>query len=246
MPYLICALTGVVAGVLNVLAGGGSFLTLPVLLFLGLPAAVANGTNRVGVMTQSLGAVWGFHRYGKMDWRWAFAVSVPAVLGAALGVWASLTIPDFAFRRILSVVMLVITLWTLFRKASTPPPPDATPRSPWHWSTVLAFFGVGVYGGFLQAGVGFLVLAATSAAGLDLVRGNAVKMLSVLLLTMLSLAVFAGTGHVDWALGLALGIGNLAGAMVGVRLAVLKGHRWLERIVTITIVVFAVLLWVTD
>jgi hypothetical protein len=121
----------------------------------------------------------------------------------------------------------------------------APPRSPWHWSTVLACFGVGIYGGFLQAGVGFLVLAATSAAGLDLVRGNAVKMLSVLLLTMLSLAVFAGTGNVDWPLGLALGAGNLAGAMVGVRLAVLKGHRWLERIVTITIVIFAILLWVT-
>ncbi|MGE0040452.1 MAG: sulfite exporter TauE/SafE family protein [Vicinamibacterales bacterium] len=245
MPYLVCALVGAIAGVINVLAGGGSFLTLPVLLFLGLPAAVANGTNRVGVMTQSLGAVWGFHRHGKLDWGWAFAVSVPAVIGAALGVWASLVIPDFAFRRILSVVMLAITLWTLFRKSSTPPVSGTPPRSPWHWSTMLAFFGVGVYGGFLQAGVGFLVLAATSAAGLDLVRGNAVKMLSVLLLTVLSLAVFAGTGNVDWPLGLALGAGNLGGAMIGVRLAVLKGHRWLERIVTITIVIFAILLWVT-
>lgn len=245
MPYLICVLVGVVSAVLNVVAGGGSFITLPVLLFLGLPAADANGTNRAGVLIQCIAAVWGFHQHKKLAWHWAVAVSVPALAGAALGVWASLLIPDFAFRRILSVMMLAITLWTLLgRKAQ--PVENAEPRSPWHWSTVLAFFGVGVYGGFLQAGVGFLVLAATTAAGLDLVRGNAVKMLSVLALTALSLAVFAGTGHVNWAYGLALAAGNLIGAAIGVRLAVLKGHRWLERLVTVTVVIFAILLWITE
>lgn len=245
MPYVLCAAVGLVSGVLNVLAGGGSFLTLPVLLFLGLPAADANGTNRVGVLAQSIGAVWGFHQYRKMAWRWAIAVSVPALAGAALGVWLSLLIPDFAFRRILSVMMLAITLWTLLGHQG-PPAPGAQPRSPWHGSTVLSFFAVGVYGGFLQAGVGFAILAATSAAGLDLVRGNAVKVLSVLLLTVLSLSVFAGAGHVDWALGLALGAGNLSGAMIGVRLAVLRGHRWLDRLVTVVVVIFAVLLWITS
>jgi uncharacterized membrane protein YfcA len=105
------------------------------------------------------------------------------------------------------------------------------------------FFWVGIYGGFVQAGVGFLILAATTLAGLDLVRGNALKVLVVLVFTPLSLALFAIDGKVDWLLGAVLAAGHLAGALIGVRLTVLKGHRWVQQVVTATVVVFAVLLW---
>ena len=111
---------------------------------------------------------------------------------------------------------------------------------------VLGFFVVGLYGGFLQAGVGFLILAVTTIAGLDLVRGNAVKSVTVMLLTLLSLAVFAGTGHVDWPAGIALGAGNLLGGIVGVRVALLRGHKWIEHVVTVTVILFAILLWFTN
>lgn len=232
---------GVLAGVLNVLAGGGSFLTLPVLIFLGLPAADANGTNRVGVLAQNLGGVVGFHRSNVMDWRWGLAVSVPAVAGAAFGAWWALQMGDVAFRRVLSVAMLGMTLWTLRRQPAGPG--RAAVRSPWHPSVVAAFFLIGVYGGLIQAGVGFAVLAATSMAGMDLVRGNAVKLLAVLLLTVLSLAIFAGSGVVHWVPGAALGAGNLLGAALGVRLAVGQGHAWIQRVVTTAVVAFAVLLW---
>lgn len=242
--YLLCALIGFVAGVLNALAGGGSFLTLPLLLFLGLPASVANGTNRVGVLAQNISAVWGFHRYKVLDWKWAFAVSAPGLAGAALGSWGALQIPDSAFRRLLAIVMLVMTLGTLLRrgtKADTTLPPVAA----FHWTMVVGFFFVGIYAGVIQAGIGFLILAITSLARIDLVRGNAIKVLTVMLFTALTLAVFAGTGNVDWPLGLALGVGNFVGGEVGVRIAVLRGHRWLERFVTAMIVIFAILLWVT-
>jgi uncharacterized protein len=234
------AAAGLVAGVLNVLAGGGSFLTLPLLLFLGLPAAEANGTNRVGVMVHGMGAVWGFHRHRVLNWQWALGVSVPALAGAALGAWAALVVPDPAFRRILSVAMLALTLWTV---AAPSYAARTEVRAAWSPAVVAGLFVVGLYGGFLQAGVGFLVLAVTSFAGLDLVRGNAVKVLSVLALTLLSLAIFAGSGAVHWWYGLALGVGNLAGALIGVRLTVLRGHRWLQRVVTATIIVFAIALW---
>ena len=108
---------------------------------------------------------------------------------------------------------------------------------------VLGFFVVGVYGGFIQAGVGFLVLAITTYAGMDLVRGNAVKLLTVRMLTIISLIVFAGAGQVDWPRGIALAVGNWAGAVIGVRLAVLKGHKWLQQVVTATVVLFALALW---
>ena len=85
----LLAAAGVLSGALNVVAGGGSFLILPVLLFLGLPAALANGTNRVGVLTQNFGGLAGFHLHGMIDWDWSLKASAPALAGAALGVWAA-------------------------------------------------------------------------------------------------------------------------------------------------------------
>lgn len=243
LGYVALLVVGFVSAVLNVLAGGGSFLTLPLLIFLGLPPSVANGTNRVGVLAQNVSAVVGFHRRDVLPAGWALAVSAPALAGAALGAWAALHVTDLAFRRILSIAMVTVTLWTLLRRRSDGPP-SGPPRRASHPTMIAGFFLAGVYGGFLQAGVGFLVLAMTTLAGLDLVRGNAVKVFSVMALTLLSLAVFAGAGQIDWPAGIALGIGNLLGGIVGVRIAVRQGHAWLEGVVTATIVVFAVLLWV--
>jgi len=244
LGFLALFVVGFIAAVINVLAAGGSFLTLPLLIFLGLPAGVANGTNRVGVLAQNVSAALGFHRHQVLPVRWALGVSVPALVGAGLGVWAALNVPDIAFRRILSLVMLAMTFGTLLNR-SIRGTPRAEPQQPWHWTLLVGFFFTGLYGGFLQAGVGFLALAMTSLAGLDMVRGNAVKVFTIMLLTLLSLIVFAGTGHVNWPAGIALGLGNLLGGVAGVRIAVFKGHKWLEHVVTVTVVVFAVLLWIT-
>ena len=245
MPYpvelVVLALAGAVAGALNVIGGGGSFLILPLLLFAGLPATLANGTNRVGVLAQNLGGLAGFHRHGKVDWRWSLAASVPALAGAALGVWLALQLPNVAFKRSLSVAMLALTLWSILKPADTTGGREI--KSPWHPGVMLGFFVVGVYGGFIQAGVGFVVLAVTSYAGLDLLRGNAAKLLTVMLITVLSLVVFASSSQVDWPRGLALSVGTLAGSFYGVHLAVFKGQAWLQRVVTATVILFAVLLW---
>lgn len=240
--YGLLALAGFAASVLNVIAGGGSFLTLPLLIFLGLPAVEANGTNRLGVMTQNIGAVWGFHRHRVLDWRWALA-SLPATgVGTLLGAWLALHVADRDFRRILAAMMLVFTLGTLLRRAPAADPATRL-RSPWSPPVQLGFLAVGLYGGFVQAGVGFLVLALTTLCGMDLVRGNAIKVFAILVLALLSLLVFAWDGRVDWPAGLALAAGSLAGGVAGVHLAVLKGQRWLERAVTATVIVFALLLW---
>jgi uncharacterized membrane protein YfcA len=245
MPYpvelIVLALAGAVAGALNVIGGGGSFLILPLLLFAGLPAQLANGTNRVGVLAQNLGGLAGFHRHGAVDWKWSLKASVPALIGAAFGVWLALLLPNVAFKRSLSIAMLALTVWSVLKPAN--PAGKSEIKSPWHPGVMLGFFVVGVYGGFIQAGVGFVVLAVTSYAGLDLLRGNAAKLLSVLLITILSLAVFASSSQVDWPRGLALSVGTLAGSFYGVHLAVFKGQAWLQRVVTATVVLFAILLW---
>lgn len=230
---------GFVAAVVNVLAGGGSFLTLPLLIFLGLPPSVANATNRVGVVAQNIGAVWGFHRHRVLDWRRGMHFAVPGLFGAALGAILALHVGERAFQRLLALTMLGLTLWTL----AVPPARLAATLARRPGLLLAGCFAAGVYGGFVQAGVGFLLLALTTLAGLDLVRGNAVKVLCILLQTGLSLAIFAASGKVDWSAGLALAAGSLAGSAVGVHLAVLKGQRWLERVVTLTIVLFALRLW---
>jgi uncharacterized protein len=238
--YAILVVVGLVAGVINVLAGGGSFLTLPLLIFMGLPAAVANGTNRVGVVMQSFTAGAAFHRAQVLDWRWAATASVPALVGSALGTWGALHVGDDLFRRILAIVMVVVTFTTLLAPA---PKAGGAPRQASVWWVWLGFLLVGLYGGFIQAGVGFLVLAITSWAGLDLVRGNAIKMVIVLALTLLALTIFAASGTVRWPIGLALGAGNALGGVLGARLALRKGHAWVKGFLAVMIVVFAIRLW---
>ncbi len=245
--YLLLFAAGLIAGVLNVIAGGGSFLTLPILMFLGLPPGVANGTNRVGILLQNVGAVWSFERHGVLDWRSALWAAAPSIPGAALGVWLALIVSDDAFKRILALLMVTLSLWTLWSKrtgSSTDEPHGDEAPATRRWVGIgIAFFLIGIYGGFVQAGVGFLILAATTAAGLDLVRGNAVKVLTVLCFTALSLALFAWNGRVDWTMGLVLAAGTTLGGLAGARLTVLKGHRWIRGVVTVTMILFALKLW---
>lgn len=243
LAMVLLFLAGTAAGTLNVLAGGGSMLTLPLLIFLGLPGAVANGTNRVAILVQNIGAVWGFHRHGILEWRWLLRLALPAALGAGLGSWVAVGVGDLAFRRILAVIMLAVAAWTLLDPLRGRPVAAAPPTPGRRAFLILAFFGVGFYGGFIQAGIGFLLLALMPLAGLDLVRGNALKVLVVLTFTPIALAVFAFNGKVDWGLGAALAAGNLTGSQLGVRLTLLMGHRGLKYLVTAVVVLFAVRLW---
>ncbi len=245
LQALVLFFAGLLAGALNVVAGGGSMLTLPLMIFLGLPATVANGTNRVAILIQNLGASWSFHRRGLVSGPWIRLAAPSAVLGAVAGTWLALQVGDVAFQRILAILLVGITVWTLWRPGQAGGGGSAAPPSgPRRAVLATLFFLIGVYGGFVQAGVGFVILAATSAGGLDLVRGNAVKVTLVLAFTPISLALFAMDGKVEWLIGLALAAGNLLGGLVGVHLQVLKGQTWVRRIVTAVIVVFAVRLLV--
>ncbi len=240
MEALLLVAVGFVAGALNVIAGGGSFLTLPVLIFLGLPAGLANGTNRVGIVLQNVVAVERFDTYGVLDRRSILWAALPATCGAAFGTWAALSISDNAFERMLAVLMVVFALVSLW----SPKKGKTVPQTRGSFALGVGFFVVGMYAGFVQAGVGFLILAVTSLAGLDLVRGNAVKVLSILCASILSLAIFAWQGQVDWLLGLALAIGMMIGGALGARMTVRGGHRFIRFVVTATVIVFAVKLWV--
>lgn len=244
MDLLILFAAGCAAGTLNVLAGGGSLLTVPVLIFLGLPATVANGTNRVAILAQNLGASWGFQRRGLLETAWLKAALPATLVGAALGAWGATRVSDDQFQRALAVTMVGIALWMLIRRPGSGPMGDDVPPPPSNRVTFhAAWFVVGVYGGFIQAGLGFVILAVVSATGLDLVRGNALKVTLVLAFTPLALALFAMEGLVDWRFGTALALGNLTGGQLGVHLTVLKGQAWVRHVVVVAVVAFAIRLW---
>ncbi|MEJ2370380.1 MAG: sulfite exporter TauE/SafE family protein [Gemmatimonadales bacterium] len=243
--YVSLFADGVVAGTLNVIAGGGSFLTLPLLIFLGLPPTVANGTNRVAILVQNVGAVWGFHRHRVVEWRWLAVASPPAIVGAVIGSWAALQIGDETFQRLLAGLMVVFAVWVLWNPLRGADDSDVARQGGRRAVVAAGFFMVGLYGGFVQAGVGFLILAVTTLAGLDLVRGNALKVLLVLTYIPITLLIFGLGGKVAWTAGFALAAGNLLGGLVGVRLTVLKGHRWVRRVVIVAIIAFALKLWLS-
>jgi uncharacterized membrane protein YfcA len=237
LPLLF--VVGIIAGILNVLAGGGSLLTLPLLIFMGLPGAMANGTNRVAIFAQNIFAIGSFRKRGVFPVRLGLLCTLPALAGSWVGANLAVSMDDQLFKRVLALVMIGVMIFTAvdpMKKLRS----DEMPITPLRGAVILlSFFGVGIYGGFVQAGVGFLIITALLAHGLDLVRINAVKVFVVFFYTFIALGVFIAHGQIDWSLGIALAAGNSLGGWIGPKLAVSKGHDWIKRVVTATVLVFA-------
>jgi uncharacterized membrane protein YfcA len=230
---------GLVAGTLNVLAGGGSLLTLPLLIFMGLPAAVANGTNRIAIFCQNIFAIRGFRQRGVMPLQLALLCTPPALLGSWLGANLAVSLDDQLFKRLLALIMLGVLIFTALDPMKRFRQQEMEFGFGRKLVLVLSFFGVGIYGGFVQAGVGFLVITALLAHGLDLVRINAIKVFVIFAYTLIALGVFIYHDQINYTLGFALAAGNSIGGMLGPKLAVAKGHDWIKRVVTVTVAVFA-------
>lgn len=221
--------TGFVAGFINTLAGSGSLLTLPVLILLGLPANVANGTNRVGVLLQNIVAVATFRRRGALDAGGSVRLIVPSVIGSLVGAQLAVDLDEALMRQTIGALMIVMLVVVLARPNRWIEE-HATGNPGRLWLQVPVFFAIGVYGGFIQAGIGFFLLAGlVLSAGYNLVGANIVKNLIVLIVTAAALVVFVVNDQVRWDLGLLLAAGNGAGAWVAAHMAMTRGAafvRW--------------------
>lgn len=223
VPLLfVLAAMGFLAGGINTIAGGGSNLTLPVLMLLGLPADVANGTNRVAVALQCVVGIRGFKQHDRLDVPAIMPILLPNLIGGVIGSLAAAVTPPTALKPLLLGTIILMSVIILVRPNFIAPP-EGTPviavsesRGAW-WTLLLA----GVYGGFVQAGVGFILLAAL-AGGLryDLVRANALKMVCSLGFTLIALVVFIYFDQVRWMPGLILAAGTMVGAWLSVKFAV--------------------------
>jgi uncharacterized membrane protein YfcA len=228
---------GLIAGIVNTLAGGGSLLTIPLLVLIGLPGNVANGTNRFGILVQNLMAVWSFRAQGVSEFGSALPVLAPLALGAATGALGISQLPDPVFEKTFGVVMLLLLVPTFLSRFAAP---TATAARPWSAFTSSAvFFVIGAYGGAFQAGVGIFLLLALSHAGFDLVRANAVKVLVVGAVALVALVVVIAGDNVAWLPAALLAVGFSIGGALGARLAVRGGERLIRPIVVIAVIALA-------
>lgn len=217
---------GLVAGFLNTVGGGGSLLTLPLLTFMGMDLAVANATNRIGIFLQCAASTWTFRSQGVFSLRKVLPLGIAACAGSALGAFLAIQIDKRALNLAIGVLISVMAVLLVAkprmweeRKVVTWP----------KWAVWMLFAAIGVYGGFIQAGVGFfLSWGLAGAAGYDLVSGNGAKSFIVFLYTAVSLVLFFAGGLVNVPVGLILSVGGMAGAVLGARFAVAKGNTWIR------------------
>lgn len=240
LPLLGLFAIGVVAGLINTLAGAGSLLTLPALMAFGLPATEANATNRVAVLLQSVAAAARYRQAGVLTLsagRWLVG---PLILGAVAGAWISVDLDEVLFRRIIGVVMVLMLGVILARPQRWLEGREGPPPRHLVWSAPLVFFGVGLYGGFLQAGVGvFLLAAIVWSRGQDLVRSNALKVVLVGAYTLPALLLFLWFDLVVWIPGLVMGLGGVLGALLGAQSSMRFGAPFLRWVLIVVVVVSA-------
>ncbi len=237
--YIAVVAAGFAAGFINTLAGSGSLITLPLLIFIGLPANVANGTNRVAILLQNIVGVGNFQRKKILDVRGGLILAIPAIVGGVIGAQIAIGLDEAMMRTVIGALMVIMLVVIIVRpKRWLEGRPELDGRRP-GIRQMLTFLGIGIYGGFIQAGVGIFLLAGlVLGAGYNLVRANAVKVLIVLCFTPLALAVFLYNGQVEWVVGLILGLGNMLGAWVASQMAVKRGAKFV-RWLLIIVVVFA-------
>jgi len=236
---LICS--GLLVGFINTLAGGGTIISLTVLMWLGLPINIANGTNRVAVFLQTLTGVGSFQHDHLIDWRKSLKIGIPTVLGSVVGSFIAVKLDEKIIEQSFAIIMIMMLVFIIFKPSAWLKGNPKLLMQPVRLWMYPLFFIIGIYGGFIHVGVGYYLLAAiVLGMGYDLVKANAMKILLVMLYVPFTLIVFIVTDQVHWEYGLVHAIGNIAGALIASRLAVKKGAGFV-RIILIILILAAII-----
>jgi uncharacterized membrane protein YfcA len=244
--YLIAIIGGALAGCINTLAGNGSAITLTILTeVLGLPPNMANGTNRVGVMTQSAAATYAFYRNGRLDWEKSKFSIVLTVIGAIAGVLVATWVSNEQFKTVFSYMMIVMLFVVLIKPKRWLRETDlsSTPRL---WLTIPAFLFLGFYGGFIQMGMGIIFLAImVLGVKWSLIDSNVIKSFIVVVYTVFVIAIFQWKGLIDWQIGAILAIGQTAGGWFTAQFASRyeKANLWAYRLLVVVMILAVIKLF---
>lgn len=223
--YIVFFLVGIVVGFVNVMAGGGSLLTIPIMLFMGVPGPVANGTNRIAILAQMTTAAIAFFKHGYSDFKLSLSLALAALPGAVVGAYIGTRLEGIWFNRVVAVIMLVVMVVMAVKKNGETYP-QAPPEKPRLLLAHLLMFIVGFYGGFIQIGIGLLFMPILhKTLGLDLVRVNMHKTFIISFYTTAALIVFVWQVEIFWILGISLAVGTSIGAWLSAHVQVTRGEQ---------------------
>ena len=242
--YILLIVVGFAVGFINTIAGGGTLLSLPVLIFLGLPPNVANGTNRVAIIIQTAFATAGFKSKGVTTFPFNAYLGASALLGAIIGARIAVDIDGAVFNKILAVIMIAVVLIVFFKPEINLKDVNERLTGKYLWLGMLAFFIFGIYGGFINAGIGFIIILFLHFFNhISLVRANATKVAVVCIYTLSALVVFILNDKVNWIIGFVLAIGNASGAWIASRVSVNKGDGFIKIFLLMVVGIMSIKLW---
>jgi uncharacterized membrane protein YfcA len=243
LEYAVIIIVGFGAAFLNTVGGGGSLFSVPILTFLGLPITTANATSRVALLFQNVFAVGGFRSKGiELPWPYSLYLGLASLGGGLIGSLLASQVPDEVFKKIFVGVMIGAVAMIIYDPFKSNGVEKLSP--PRQWLGAFFFFFIGIYGGFVQAGIGFLVIAVLSMVNnLSLVKSNYVKVFAAIVYTAVSVIVFAYEGKIIWTIGFILAIGHALGGWYASRWSVDKGEVWIKRVMIVSVLAMAVKLW---
>ena len=237
--YILVILVGIIAGFINTVAGGGSILTLPLLMFMGLPAVIANGTNRIGILFQSIVSTGSFKNQNVLDLKSSFWLGIPAIIGSLIGAMIAVDLNENVMEKTIGALLIFMFFIILLKPSEWIKNREGVALP--YWLQTIIFFFIGIYGGFIQAGVGFFLLAGlVLGSGFDLVKANAIKALVLLMFTIFALAVFMINDQVNYFVGIILALGNMIGAYFGAKYTVKWGVKFVRYVLLITILISSI------
>ena len=233
---------GLVVSLINSIAGGGSTLSLPIMIFLGMPATVANGTNRIGLIIGNLSSVYNLARHGYLDKKIFRQLIIPTFVGALIGVAFLVHIGDRAFQAILACVICLVVIMSNLRKDILGKPP-ATPPQKLTWKGAIGFALISIYGCIVQVGVGFVqIFGLTRYTGLDPIHVNALKNALTTVFLVIGTLALGIAGKIDWPIAIIMAAGAYVGGYFGSFLQRKKGNRFIQHFISATSIAMAIYL----
>jgi|AntRauTorcE11898_2_1112593.scaffolds.fasta_scaffold00550_13 uncharacterized membrane protein YfcA len=235
---VVLVVAGLMVGFINTLAGGATIISLSVLMFMGLPLNVANGTHRIAAAFQTLTSVSTFRAKKVLHWKKGIVLGLPVIAGSIVGARIAVEVDEEAFEKIVAGIMLLMLALIVYKPQRWVEGRQELIDKRISWKQGLIFFALGLYGGFIYVGIGYFLLAAiVLSAGYDVVRANAIKVLIVLMYVPFTIGVFFWGDMINLQYGLVLAVGQVAGAYIGARSAVVRGAGFVRWVMIVFIVI---------
>ena len=240
---ILLFLCGLLSGVINTIAGGGSLITLPILIFMGLPPTVANGTNRIQLIFQNISAVYGFKSKGISYFKFSGWLSLSSLIGAIIGATIAVNFPEELFKKLLSIIMILVMI-SFFIKKKRNKILDQKNKIRNKILSFFLFFLIGIYGGFIHAGVGFfMILILSKINELKISHSNSIKVFVALIFSITAFLIFLFDDKINWIYGINLGIGSALGGWVASRWSYNKSDFTMKIILSVIIIAMSIKLW---